>query len=340
VPTIREVALHAGVSVGTVSNVLGGSVPVSKRLRERVLRVIAELNYQPNHLARSLKIRRTGMVGMVIGDVTDQASPQMLRGAEDAAWLQNYVLVALNADRQWERERQIVTALRTHRVDGILLATPPGTEEEHIRAVRDAGIPIVCLEREIPGLGLDCVVARHFEGARECVKHLASFGHRSIGWIPGAECDATRERFDGYRRGLQDAGLGFDETLVAPVPRLLARDPRPTAIVAPDVRLAAALLRTLDQRDLRCPRDIAVATFGDSWLCEALSPMLTAVAQPSYEMGFRAMELLIQRIHEPERRRTKIVVETTLHMRESSGALHSFGLAAELRESASRASAE
>jgi DNA-binding LacI/PurR family transcriptional regulator len=233
-----------------------------------------------------------------------------------------------------------VTALRTHRVDGILLTSSAGTQEEHIRAVRDAGIPIVCLEREIPGLGLDCVVARHFEGARDCVKHLASLGHRSIGWIPGPECDAARERLEGYHQGLQDAGLEFDSTLVSPVPGLLALDPRPTAIVAPDVRLAAALLRTLEQRNLRCPQDVALATFGDCWFCEALNPMLTAVAEPSYEMGFRAMELLIQRIKEPARRRTKIVVETTLHLRESSGVLHPFGLSAGAQDNAARASAE
>lgn len=334
-PTIREVALRAGVSVGTVSNVLSGAVPVSKQLKDRVLRVIQELNYQPNHLARSLKIRRTSMIGMVIGDITDPATPQMLRGAEDAAWLQNYLLVALNSDRQWERERRIVTALRTHRVDGILLAMSTGPSEDHIRAVHDAGIPIVCLERESSGLGLDCVVAGHSDGARDCVKHLASLGHRSIGWIPGADCDAARARLEGYRQGLQDAGLDYDDTLVSAVPRQLDRDPLPTAIVAPDVNLAAALLRTLEQRNRRCPEDVALATFGDSWFCEALNPMLTAVAQPSYEMGFRAMEVLIQRIQDPARRRMKIVVETRLHMRESSGSLHSLGFAAGVRQSAS-----
>jgi LacI family transcriptional regulator len=139
---------------------------------------------------------------------------------------------------------------------------------------------------------------------------------------------------------LRDAGLEFEDTLASPVERLLARDPLPTAMIAPDVRLAAALLRTLDQRNLRCPHDVALATFGDSWFCEAISPMLTAVAEPCYEMGFRAMELLIQRIHEPDRRRTKIVVETTLHMRESSGVLHPFGLSAGAQRRASSVSAE
>ncbi len=337
-PTIREVALRAGVSVGTVSNVLSGAVPVSKRLKDRVLQIIQEMNYQPNHLARSLKIRHTSMIGLVIRDITDPVSPQMLRGAEDAAWLQNYLLVTLNSDEQWERECQIVTALRTHRVDGILLTVSTGPSKEHIRAVRDAGIPTVCLEREIPGLGLDCVVAGNFDGARDCVKHLASLGHRRIGWIAGVSGAlggngydlSGEERFNGYRRGLQDAGLHFDEALSAVTQfdledcqgqalRLLGGDPRPTAILTADARLAAGLLHALDQRGLRCPQDVAVATFGDSWFCEALRPRLTAVAQPSYSMGFQAMELLIQRIFDPARHPTRVVVETNLCIRESSG---------------------
>jgi len=328
VPTIREVATRAGVSVGTVSNVLSGAVPVSKQLRDRVLRVIQEMNYQPNHLARSLKIRHTKMIGMVVRDITDPISARMLRGAEDAAWLQNYLLVTLNSDQQWERERQIVTALRTHRVDGILLTVSAGPCHEHIRAVRDAGIPTVCLERDIPGLGLDCVVAGHSEGARDCVKHLVSLGHRDIGWISAMDDETAQERFEGYRHGLQDAGLEFDHTLAAPAAQLLARHPRPTAILTADARLATTLLHTLDQRGLRCPQDVAVATFDDSWFSDAFRPRLTAVAQPSYAMGFQAMELLIQRIHDPARRRTRVVVETSLEIRESSGANSVFNLGA------------
>ena len=315
-PTIREVALRAGVSVGTVSNVLSGVVPVSKRLRDRVLKAVQELDFQPNHLARSLKIKQTRMIGMVIRDITDPISPQMLRGAEDAAWKQGYLLVALNSDNQWERERQIVTALRTHRVDGILLAMSATPGDEHIRAARDAGIPVVCLDREIPGLDLDCVLAGQFEGARECVRHLASLGHRRIAWVSTIE----GERFHGYLQGLGDVGLEFDQTLAAAIPQLLARDPRPTAILTSDARLAAALLEALDQRGLDCPQDVAVATFDDSWFSEALRPPLTAVAQPAYQMGLKAMELLILRIQDPARPPTRLTVETTLHIRESTAA--------------------
>ncbi len=332
--TIREVASRASVSVGTVSNVLSGTVPVSTRLRDRVLAVVRELDYQPNQLAQSLKSRHTKMIGMVLRDITDPLFPQMMRGAKDAAWARNYLLVMLDSDAKVEREQQILVALRTRRVDGILLA-PTGPEESHIRAVRDAGVPIVCLGRELPGLGLDCVLADNYKGAHQSVVHLASMGNRSIAFLHGDRADPVeQERFAGYRRGLQDAGLAFEASLEAGShsgldegyragAALAKRNPRPNAILAADAMLAAGLLRALRDMGLRSPADIAIAAFDDPFCCDVLRPRLTAVAQPSYEIGAKAMEILLSRIHEPERRRSKTVLDTILHIRESSSPLSS-----------------
>ncbi|HTS74753.1 MAG TPA: LacI family DNA-binding transcriptional regulator [Bryobacteraceae bacterium] len=327
--TIREVAARARVSVGTVSNVLSGAVPVSKRLRERVLAVVQELDYQPNQLAQSLKSRQTKMIGMVIRDITHPLFAPMMRGAQDAAWLQNYLLVMLDSDRQLEREQQILAALRTRRVDGILLAAT-GIEQAHVRAICEAGIPVVCLERELPGLGIDCVIADHFEGARKCVAHLAACGNRSIAFLHGDTSDwIERERFGGYRQGLEDAGVEFDQSLQAgdhsgsdegyrAAAALLDRRPRPAAILAADATVAAGLLRAVRDRGLRCPHDITIAAFDDPFSCDVLRPRITAVSQPSYHMGSKAMEILLKRIQDPDRRRSTVTLETELHVRESS----------------------
>jgi len=333
--TIREVARLARVSIGTVSNVLSGSVPVSARLRERVLAVVQQLDYQPNHLARSLKIRETKMIGMVIDDIGRPILPQLMRGAEEAALLQDYLLVLLHSDQKLEREQQMLTALRTRRVDGILLA-PTGTSHSHLRAIREAKVPIVCLERDVPGL--DCVVADHSTGARECVRHLAAGGRRSIAFILGNPDDAAgAERLRGYREGLAESGREFDETLIVGGASsaddghragvsLLARERRPDAILAADAWLAAGLLRAIHEARLRCPDDIAVASFDDPFCCELLRPRVTAATQPSREMGSKAMELLLKRIQEPDRRRACIRLDTFLTVRESTGA----GVAASL----------
>jgi LacI family transcriptional regulator len=330
-PTIKEVAMRARVSVGTVSNVLGGRVVVSERLRTRVLEVIERLDYHPNFIARSLKIRHTQMIGIVVSDITNPFSTQMVRGAEDAAWQKNYTLIILNSDGQLERERQVIAALRTRQVDGILLVAATGGEHRHIDAVTDAGIPVVCVDHELSGPELDCVVVDHFSGARDCVAHLIAMGHRRIGMLNGdTGLPVAEQRFSGYRQALADANLPYDETIVAnfgfrvedgyrAAQRVLACEPRPSAIFTGNAMIAMGLLRALREAGLGCPEDVAIATFDDPIFLEALRPTVTAVAQPAYELGRRSVDLLLERIGEPERKRTRVVLETHLIVRESSG---------------------
>ena len=328
--TIKEVARKARVSVGTVSNVISGAVPVSKRLKDRVLEVIKQLDYYPDHVARSLKIRQTRTIGLVLSDITDPFFPQIMRGAEDAAWSENYILITFNSDDQPDRERQALDALRSRRVDGILLVAATGTDPARIRAIQDSGTPVVCLDREISGMGLDCVVVNNFGGARECVRHLVSQGHTRIGLLnANGEMTVARERHSGYRQGLSEAGIDWNENwvksagpLMEDVMRaareMLAHTPRPFAIIAGSITHGVALLRALREMRLRCPDDVALTIFDDPVFSEAITPPLTAVAQPSYELGRRGVEILLKRMKEPKRGRTKVILESDLRVRESS----------------------
>lgn len=328
--TIKEVARRAKVSVGTVSNVLSGTVPVSEKLRTRVLQVIRDLDYHPNHVARSLKIRQTKMLGMVVSDLTNPFFPQMVRGAEDAAWQHNYMLITFNTDDQMERERQVLAALRSRRVDGILLvaATTEG-DMSHIRGVVDSGIPVVCLDRVLREFPLDSVTVDNVAGAQECVAHLIGAGHRRIAVITGSlHLQVARDRLEGYQRALSAAGIEFDQSLVGDghfrseggyeTARRLLAEQRPTAVFSSNAMMTLGLLRALVEARLRCPQDVAVATFDDPSFSEALRPQLTSVSQPSYDLGFKGAELLIRRIAEPARRRTNLVLKTELRVRESS----------------------
>ncbi len=325
------------MSVGTVSNVLGGSVPVSKRLRERVLDVIQRLDYHPNHVARSLKIKRTKLVGMVIGNLSDPLFPPLILGAEDAAWRENYLLITMNSGDQVEGERKALSALRSHRVDGVLLVAATDLDAAHIRALKESGTPIVCLDREIPGLGLDCVVVDNAAAARQCVAHLIATGHRRIGMLNGPlHIPIARERLAGYQQAMAEAGLRFEKSLTTSSGfnvddgyragrELLERTRRPTAIFAANFLLAVGLRRAMREAGLRCPEDVAIAVFDDPQWSEVSSPMLTAVGQPLYEMGRAGVELLLKRIEEPHRRRTRIVLKTTFQIRESCGAAAAAG---------------
>jgi DNA-binding LacI/PurR family transcriptional regulator len=229
-----------------------------------------------------------------------------------------------------ERERQVLTALRTRRVDGIMLVVASsGGDVSHIQSAMDSGIPIVCLDRYISEMNLDSVCVDNVAGAHEAVKHLIDVGHRRIGMISGTlHLQISQDRLRGYRMALEEAGIEYDQTLVCDgafrvdtgyqVAVPLLREQRPTAVFCSNAMIALGLMRALAECRLRCPEDVAVAVFDDSAFSEAVRPKLTCVAQPAYEMGFQATELLLRRIEEPGSQSTNLVLRTELRVRESS----------------------
>lgn len=331
--TIKEVAERAQVSVGTVSNVLTGKVTVSPRLQRRVMAAVRQLDYHPNQIARSLKTKQTHLLGMVISDITNPFFPLVVRGAEDAASKDNYLLITLNTDDQIERERHILSVLRGRRVDGILLVVAPNDGDiSHLEGTVAAGIPIVCLDRIPPGIALDSVSVESAIGARECVRHLVSMGHRKIAIINGPTAlETARDRMRGYEEALREAKLPIDPRLIREgdfhmesgnrqARDLLTGDYRPTAIFVANGMMMMGVVNALDELGLRCPEDIALAMYDDLPLAASFRPRLTAVAQDAYKIGYMGAELLLQRvkgeISDPAPREIRLRPE--LKIRESS----------------------
>lgn len=333
VNTLREVAEEAGVSVATVSNVITGTVTVSPRRRARVLTAIRELGYQPNHVARSLKLRRTKMLGMVISDITNPFFSQMVRGAEDAALKRNYLLLTFNTDDRVEREKQVISVLRSRRVDGILLVVASEQRRpSHILETLKGGTPVVCLDRLPPGINVDSVTVDNTTAARDCVRHLLKLGHRRIGIITGSlSLQTASQRLQGYKEALTEAGIDpkpewiMQGNFRAESGYRLGRElltllDRPTALFICNNLMAAGLLKALGELGLRCPEDVALATFDDLPLMEVFRPQLTVVAQPAYSFGYSGAELLIQRIESKAEARTPIAIRlpTEFKVREST----------------------
>jgi LacI family transcriptional regulator len=321
VATIKEVAKRARVSVGTVSNILSGR-SVALELRERVEASIRELDYYPNHIARSLKSKRTNTLGMVISDITNPFFPLVVRGAEDAASEQGYSLITFNTDDRVERERQCLSLLRSRRVDGLLLVVAPNSDDSsHIDAVLDDGIPIVCLDR-IPdhATRLDSVSVDNVKGAQICIQHLIMRGHTRIAIITGSlALRNARERLAGYEQAMTEAGLEIDRSLIAEGnfreesglrlgKDLLLRHKRPTALFVCNGTMTVGVLEALEEMGLSCPDDVALATFDDLPVAKAFRPHLTAVVQPCYQIGYQGASLLLQKIHGESR-------DTPLHIR-------------------------
>ncbi len=332
-PTIKDVASRAGVSVGTVSNVLSGSATVTDDLRTRVEEAIAELDYRPNLIARSLKKRQTNTLGMIISDIVNPFFPEMVRGAEDAAAAAGYILTTFNTDDRVERERQVFELLRSRRVDGLLLVVALIRGDlSHVQRAAAEGLPIVCLDRRPEGLDLDSVTVDNTGGVRSCIEHLIERGHRRIAIITGGPGKyLAKNRLQGYLDAMAAAGLPLDPALIrdgnfrresglAIAKELLTSANPPTAIFSCNYGLNLGVVQAVEELGLESPRDIALATFDRLKLTEVFRPHVTSVEQPSYEIGAQGTRLLIERIKTPAEgsERVHIQLPTALRIAESS----------------------
>ncbi len=329
--TIAEVAKHARASTGTVSNVIRGTARVSPGLRARVEAAIQELDFHPNEIARSLKVNQTYMLGLVLPDVTNPFFPQIIRGAEDRALERGFLLVTANTDEQMERERRIVSALRSRRVDGILLAPTRGKDVDHIRRTIDSGIPIVCLDRVPAGMKIDAVMLDNVRGAQECVRHLIRTGYRTIAIITGPlELGVARERLRGYEQALREAGIEVSKNLILEgdfretsgyrlAKDLLLQSFRPSAMLVCNGVMALGVLQAFEELGVRCPEDVALANFDEVAGGRSFHPQLTVVSQPGYEIGSMGATMLMDRIQGKTSKKPSVVrMAPTLIVREST----------------------
>jgi len=354
-PTIKEVARRAGVSVGTASHVLNGKVPVSEELRKRVEAAITELDYHPSQVARSLSIRRTHTLGIVIPDIANPFFPQLIRGVESVVTKSGFSLTTFNTDDQLQREKEALTILRSRRVDGILLVIAPGRRDNaHIAGAMGAGIPVVCLDRLPSGrLSLDCVTADNFTGSRDAVRHLIAMGHRDIAIVTGPlSLKNALDRLRGYKAALTEAGIPTreqhikegdfrEETGKRICQELFSSGKRrPSALFVSNNLMAIGALEGLRRMGLHCPDDFALASFDGFLFPDVFRPALTTVVQSAHEIGARGAEILIQRLdNELTADAVRIELPTELHLKESTlayasnqrGQRHSVGTFASLQ---------
>lgn len=333
-PTIKEVAKRAGVSVGTASHVLNGKVPVSDELRKRVEAAISELDYHPSQVARSLSIRRTHTLGIVIPDITNPFFPQVVRGVESVVTKSGFSLITVNTDDQLQREREALAVLRSRRVDGVLVVIAPGRRDDsHIARMTEAGIPVVALDR-LPArrLALDCVTTDNFSGSRNAVRHLIAMGHRDIAIVTGPlSLKNASDRLRGYKAAFAEAGISIPDDRIKEgdfrqesgeriCQEMFSAGKRwPSALFISNNVMAIGALEGLSRLGLHCPDDFAMATFDGFVFPDAFRPALTTVLQPAHEIGARGAEILMRRLSgELPQTPSRIELPTELRLKEST----------------------
>ena len=327
---IYDVARAADVSVATVSAVVNATAYVSPRLKTRVEAAIKSLGYQPNHLARGLATQQSRTLGMIVPDIANPFFPEVVRGAEDAAYAAGYTLLIASSDNDTQKEAVYLRLFLAKRVDGVILTKAPGRLPADLqRAFEAAGVPIALLARAVPGLAADIVEMDDRGAAFEAVTHLHRLGYRRIGFIGGLPGASTsRRRLDGYRAALRAAKLRLDPALTVDGDfrvesgyraglDLLKR--RPDAVFIGNYLMTVGFMEALRQYRMKCPKDVAVVTCDDHPWLDAFSPRLTTIDLPKRELGAAAAQLLVDRIAHPRARLRRLTLKNALRVRESCG---------------------
>lgn len=331
--TIRDVARLARVSVATVSAVINNKDVVSAELKRRVQEATVALDYHPDHLARSLRARQSHTIGMVIPDITNPFFTDVMGGVEDVARKNGYSIIICNADENPVQERRCLSNLFSQRVDGVLLApTDMYAAEDRLTQRR---FPIVFFDRVPPGFKGGAVTTDNFGAAYEATHHLIELGHCRIAIITGRlDLSNGRDRLEGFRKAMQEAHVPIRDEYVAHgdfrlesgyrcAMELMQLAAPPTAIFSCNNKMTLGLMRALAELSIACPQRVSVLGFDDFDWSAAFNPRLTTVAQCTYEMGKRAMELLLKKMRRSDEgsdpgEEKVVVLKAELRVRDST----------------------
>ncbi|SFR99337.1 transcriptional regulator, LacI family [Granulicella pectinivorans] len=327
-PTLVHVAKLAGVGLGTASRALSGQGYVSEETSARIRKAVEQLGYQRNELARSLKVKRSGAIGLVIPDVGGPFMAGCVRAIQKVFRQAGYTCIITFTDGDEKVETEEVDYLTRHQVDGILIVPSPGSGA-HFRTPQMAHTPLVTFDQPVEKQDYDAILIKNRHYAREAVEHLIGHGHKRIAALGVNRHHYTiQQRMEGYRVAMKAAGLSPMLEIVDPegggIPKQLdawlAMKPAPTALFSLNELTTLEAVEALAERGIKMPEQIAFIGFDDIQLGPYLDPPLTAVVQPAAEIGEKAARRLLERIDAKEKLPSKrMMLEAALVVRGSCG---------------------
>jgi LacI family transcriptional regulator len=328
--TIKDIAREAGVSPQTVSRAINDKGEISPQTQRRILQIAERLGYRPNSIARSLATKRTQNVGLVVPDVSNPFFAGIARGIQDAAHLARYNTFLCNTDEDLERETSAIHSLEAQRVDGLILCSPRLSDQE-LAKLSDRYQPLVLVNRRLEHPKTGLLLIDDAKGAEDAVHYMYRLGHRNIGLLAGPEKSFSgQERYKGYRRALVAHGiepLSEWQTHCPPqveggqeaAEQLLTRSPELTAFVAYNDLVAVGAMRACAELGLQVPEDCAIIGCDDIPLAAWVSPALTTIHIPKYNLGRQAMQLLLSMMQDQGTTSEPIVLSPHLVIRDSTG---------------------
>lgn len=303
-PSISDVAEAAGVSIATVSHVINDTRYVSEEVTQKVKTAIADLGYMPSSLARGLAGKETRIIGVILSDISNPYFTSIYRGLESVFSAEGYELILANTGEQDSNQELVVRTMLSRQIDGLVIA-PTGRESRMLNHLIASGIPVVLIDRDAPVENVSLVDLDNVTAAYQATSHLIEDGYHKIGIILGLpDVCTTQTRLEGYKMALESFNIPFREEYVVngqsrieggyqSIKRLMQLDEPPNAFFTINNLMTTGALYAFRELELSCPRDVGLVGFDDHDWADIVTPPLTVIRQPTFEMGVKAAEILI-----------------------------------------------
>lgn len=327
--TIKDVAKKANVSISTVSRVINDSKPVSDEIKKRVLEVIRETGYTPNPVARSLVMKKSRLIGVIVPDIASFYIGEVLNAMEEIAKAYGYEIILCNSYGENEQELKYLNLLKSKQVEGVIFITHE-LQEEHRDFIEKNQMPVVMVNRNTKEGSIYSVTVNHYDATYEMMKYLIDQGHRKIALIRNGTTEDVfgTEQLDAYKKALSEANVPYNDSLVhdgkflvqrayEAVEHMISEQNVPTAIFATSDDMAVGAMNALVDNGFKVPEDVSVVGFYDTKLSSLFRPKLTTVKQPIYDMGAVAIRLLIKLIKGEEIQDNMVYLPHSLVIRDS-----------------------
>ena len=295
--TIDDVAKLAGVSRATAGRVVGNYGSVSEKSRERVWDAVRQLDYQPNLIARGLRSQTTKTIAVIVGSIRNTYSTALVYAVEKEAQKKGYNVLICTTHEDIEKELKHLKDLNSRKVDGVILMSAYRADANMDKKYKEfyiSKLPIVFVDRSIPGINRDVIQSENFDASYKATKYLMDMGHRKIGIIATSNFSTVQERIKGYKAAFANAGIEYDESLIASVDELSDK----IALYILNNSLCSGVLLDLKERQMKIPQDISLLVWDDEEYNELLD--ITTIEQPITEIGKQATRRLFELIGEPE----------------------------------------
>ena len=329
--TIKDIAKILNVSVSTVSRALRDTYDVNKETKERILALAAELNYKPNFNATGLAQGSTHNIGVILPFITNYYFSTVITGIQEIAYNNNYNIILYITNDSSERELSIIQNLSLSSLDGLLVSVSSNSDScSHFQEIIDEGTPIVFIDRVASNIDASKVMQDDYNGAFEAVEHLLESGYSKIAHIAGPEgLDFTKKRLNGYLDALKKFDIvareewiiysGFSQECgEADTYKLLDCKERPDAIFAVNDRKAIGAMVALKKKQIKIGKEMGVIGFTDDPICTLISPSLTTIAEPAFNLGKTGCELLLKHLNKKYFHPQEVILPGMLIAREST----------------------